>query len=37
MIVVREVVAGNDVDARIFLNFPVLQTQAFAFSEEVGL
>ena len=37
MVVEGEVVTGDNVDARIFLKFPVLQTQAFSFREELGL
>jgi len=35
LVVVGEVVAGDDVDAGIFLNLPVLETQPLALGEEV--
>ena len=37
MVVVREVVAGNDIDTSIFLNLPVLKAKALALSKEVIL
>lgn len=37
MVVVREVVAGDDIDAGIFLNLPMLKSKAFALGEELIL
>ena len=37
MIVVREVIAGNDVYAGIFLNLPMLKPKALALIQELFL
>lgn len=37
MVIVREVIAGNDVDAGFFLYLPVLSTETFAFRKELFL
>lgn len=37
MVVVREVIAGDDIDARILLDLPVLETQSFTLGKELVL
>ena len=35
LVVKGKVIAGNDVDASIFLDLPMLETKAFAFRQQV--
>jgi hypothetical protein len=35
LVVEGEVIAGNDIDSGLFLYSPVLQTQSFAFAQQV--